>query len=274
MTEEITETPPEVAPNEPIQEAAAPEAQAEAEAPAVLDTPPEVDPAAPEVQPEAEQRVPLERLNTEIYKRKSIERQLDEARNQQQQQQVEQQTIQTAAASKPTLESSDYDEAKYAESLLDWKLDQRDQISKNQQAQQAQQKIVGGYKVKQDEYSAKNPAYQQLAWQADQAGIKFQDDVAEGIMTSEAGVKVHHHLLANPQRLEEINSMAPVARMREIFKLEQKFTAKAAPVKKAAATISSVQGGTTGGGSSMNNEKMGQLSPQAYYEMRMAARKK
>ena len=265
-------TPDPAAP--PIEETPdAPQAEAIPETETLLDSP-EGETPAPEVQPEAEQRVPLERLNTEIYKRKAIERQVEELRNQQQQQQVEQQTIQTATTNKPTLESCEYDEAKFAESLMDWKLDARDQVAKNQQAQQAQQKIVGGYKVKQEEYSAKNPAYQQLAWQADQAGIKFSDDVAEGIMTSDVGVKVHHHLLANPQRLEEINSMAPVARMREIFKLEQKFTAKAAPVKKAAAIISTVQGGTSGGGQNMTNEQMGAMDAKSYYEMRMAARKK
>ena len=225
-------------------------------------------------EPEAEQRVPLDRLNAEIYKKKALERQLEEIKAQQDQQQVAQRTIQQAEAGKPTLESAGYDEAKFAEQLMDWKLDQRDQIAKNQKAQQAQQKMVGSYRSRQEEYSAKNPNYHQLAYQADQAGIKFSDDVAEAIMTGDAGVKVHHHLLSNPARIEEINAMSPVARMREIFKLEQKFGDKPATVKKVAGTISPVAGGTTGGAQSMNNEQMGSLSPSAYYEMRMAQRKK
>lgn len=213
--------------------------------------------------------VPKDRFRKVWYKAKQQERELNELRAKTQQ--AEAPEI-PPTSPKPTLDQFDYDNERYQEALVDWKLDQRDARLKHQEAIENQQKVISNFRQQQDTYIEQNPEYRGLAQQAEAAGIQFSDAIAQSIFTSDAGVKVHHHLLANPQKLEQLMTLDPLAQMREMVKLEGKFAAKKPAVKKAATTINPVT--TSSSTSERGTDALAKMNAKDYYEYRMAQRAK
>jgi len=217
---------------------------------------------------ETPQSVPYSRFNEIYYQKKQAEKQLEEMRAQQ--------AVHNPPAidetNKPRLDSFDYDEEKFNDALLDWKLEQRDKQAHQQRIQQQQQQQMGEFRQKQERYMANNPTYQQLANQADMAGVKFNDQLAEIILNSETGVQIHHHLLSNPEKLERLNTSNPMKAMREIVRLEQNFSKKKPKaVSRAPDPITPSGGGARD--SKPGNERLSKMSPSEYYNYRMAQKK-
>lgn len=217
--------------------------------------------------------IPKARFNEIYYQNKQREREIEQLKAQmasQSQQPVEAPEVAAPPpVNKPTLEQYDYDEAVFQEALVDWKLDQRDIVAKQAVAQKEVQTKVDTFRDAQVAYAEKNKNYEDLTNQAVSAGIVFNDSVAEVIMESEVGVKVHHHLLANPSKIDELNRMTPMKQMRELISIENKFTQKkATPAKKAAAVINPVTGTSSAAGAK-SLDQAGKMSPADYYKMRM-----
>lgn len=219
---------------------------------------------------ESPQSVPYSRFNEVYYQKKQAEKELQALREEQAKQAP---PPQANDPTKPKLEQFDYDEEKFNDALLDWKLEQRDQQARIQQQQQEQQQKYGDFRKKQERYIDKNPNYQQLAMQADAAGVQFNDNLADMILNSEAGVQIHHHLLANPDKLERLNVQSPLQAMREVVRLEQSFTkAKPKPVSR---TPDPIKPGGHGGATTTKptNERLAKMTPDEYYQYRMSQKK-
>lgn len=211
--------------------------------------------------------VPYSRFREIYYKSKQAERELEQIRTQQAQQEQQPQ----APENKPKLEDFDYDEGRFTEALVDWSMSQRDQQAQVQAQQAEVQKKVEGFRQKQTDYQLNNADYQQLCDIADRTGVQFQPHVAEMIFSSDKGLELHHHLLANPEILERVNSVDQVSALRELVNLEGKFKAPAKKQTQAPPPIQPVQGG--GVDTAKSREQLGKMSPQEYYAHMMAQRK-
>lgn len=232
------------------------------------EAPATVDPITQESEDDTPQSVPYSRFNEVYYQKKRAEKELEQLRAQQQAQQPK-----IDDSNKPKLADFDYDEEKFNDALLDWKLEQRDKIASQRQQMAEQEKKFTGFRTKQEAYIQKNPGYAQLAHQADAAGIEFNEALANMIMGSEAGVQIHHHLLSNPAKLEQLNRADPMAAMREIVRLESNFgRQKPKPISKTPDPISTSQGGAVD--SKPSNERLAKMSPSEYYEYRMSQKQK
>ena len=205
--------------------------------------------------------VPYSRFNTVYYQKKAAERELAELKAKQAQ------ALPVTSDNEPTLEQFDYDSERHTSALIDYRLQQRE-VQQQQQAQQAKQsKVINQFKAKQEEYQLKNGGYFDLANQADYAGIQFSDALSEAIMTSDVGVKVHEHLLRNPQKIDEFNSKTPLQAMREFVRLEDLFiNKKPKAISKAPDPISPVHGSSS---SNRTGSELGKMSPADYYKHRM-----
>lgn len=212
--------------------------------------------------------VPYSRFNEVYYQKKKAEKELAEMRERQ----AQTAPVSVDESNKPRLEQFDYDEEKYNDALLDWKLEQRDKQNNARQQQAQQQQKFHDFGMKQQRYMQKNPQYQQLAAQADAAGVQFNEPLVEMILNSDTGVQIHHHLLSNPDKLERLNSGNPLAAMRELVRLENTFSKqKPKPVTKAPDPITPSGGGARD--SKPGNDRLGKMSPQEYYEYRMNQKK-
>jgi len=224
-----------------------------------------IDPGAPAG--EEGQAVPHSRFNQVYYQKKQLEKEVEQLKAQQQDKAVERQVMQ-AQEGKPKLEDFDYDDEKFQDALVDFKLDQRDKVRQQQQVNQQQEKSLTAFKDKQAPYMQANPGYQQLTQAADAAGVIFEEKLAGVILKSEAGLQIHHHLLANPEKLERFNNGNFADTMREIIQLESNFK----PGKRKTSAPAPIQPGNGGGGiAPVPNGAT--LSPDAYYKQRMAEKK-
>lgn len=232
------------------------------------ETPATVESLTLESEDETPQSVPYSRFNEVYYQKKRAEKELEQLRAQQHAQQPK-----IDDSNKPKLADFDYDEEKFNDALLDWKLEQRDKIARQRQHMAEQEKKFTGFRTKQEAYIQKNPGYAQLAHQADAAGIEFNEALANMIMGSETGVQIHHHLLSNPAKLEQLNRADPMTAMREIVRLEANFNRqKPKPISKTPDPITTSQGGAAD--PKPSNERLAKMSPAEYYEYRMAQKQK
>jgi len=228
---------------------------------------PQIDPSSVD-EDDTPQSVPYQRFNEVYYQKKKAEKELEQLRAQQ----VQQQPV-VDESTKPRLADYDYDEEKFNDALLDWKLEQRDKLAQQRQAMAEQQQKFSGFRNKQEAYIQKHPDYANLAHQADAAGIEFNESLADIIMGSDAGVQIHHHLLANPAKLEQLNRAHPMVAMREIVRLENNFNRqKPKPISKTPDPITTSQGGAAD--PKPSNERLAKMSPAEYYEYRMAQKSK
>lgn len=243
----------------------------------------ETDPVTPAVPDGAEeqqegessagQSVPLNRFNEIYYKKSEAERRVAELESQAQtpQQSSQQRQAPQNTEGRPTLEQFDYDDGAYQEALVDWKLDQREQLRIQQQQQQQQQNQLNAFAVQQNQYMMQNKEYAELTTAADRAGIQFSPDIVNAVTQSKAGVQIHHHLLSNPHVLDDLNNMSPYQMMREVVALENKFATPKAQVSQAPDPISP-GGHGSGVPPSPNMERLAKMNPDEYYAHMMAKR--
>lgn len=213
------------------------------------------------------QTVPMDRFREVYFKRREAERQLEELKAANQQTQVDQAQ---PGQDKPTREQFDYDDDAYFEALTDWKIEQREKASQVRQAQTQQQKQISEFKNKQADYVMKHPEYQQLCDLADRTGVQFSNEMAEVIFQSDKGMQIHHHLLANPDKLDDIMGKSPVQQVRELVNLESNFR-QPKSVTKAPPPIKPVSAGSTE--TTKSQDQLSRMSPQEYYDYQMGLRR-
>lgn len=110
----------------------------------------------------------------------------------------------------PKLEDFDFDEGKYSEALINYKVDQRFAEQASSDTQKAQDDIkrneADGFAVKQATYSAENTDYED--------SIKnlpvFPDDTLHAIMSMEDGPKMAHYLGKHLDVADEIANASPM----------------------------------------------------------------
>lgn len=220
----------------------------------------------------APETIPKSRFNEVYYQKSAAERRAHDLEQQLQQiqQQIQPEQGQAYEAGKPTLEQFDYDDAKFNEALLDWKLDQRDAQVRQREELQKKQALVNDFKSKQTDYLLKNQDYADLANRADYSGVRISDELAQALMSSERGVEVHHHLLANPTELDRLNGQSGYGLARAVFALENKFSQPKPQVSQAPEPINPVSG--SGANVDKSLDQLSKMSPKEYYDYQMAKR--
>lgn len=127
----------------------------------------------------------------------------------------------------------------FVEALTDWKLSQREQASRAQEAQRAQQsaaektrKIFSAAEelgnFDRDEFAEK---------------VRVTDVMADAILDSDVGAKLLVHLNTNPDEAERIANLPPARQAAEIGKLEAKLSTVTPKVSKAPPPIDPIGGG-------------------------------
>ena len=118
----------------------------------------------------------------------------------------------------------------YVEAVADWKLNQRDQGSKQQQAEVAQRTV---YEKTEGIYAqaAKLPGFDRESFDE----LPLTPTVAQAIIESDEAPRLMAYLASNPKEVDRIASLSPARQAAELGKIEAKFpsTKTEAQVSKA-----------------------------------------
>jgi hypothetical protein len=158
--------------------------------------------------------------------------------------------------------------AAWVEALTDWKFDSRakaadvKRVEDNVRTQQ--QTAAQTFQDRQKEYAASILDFDEVV---EDANIPVSAALMDEIVTGESGPALQYFLAKNPDEVEKLNKLSPVALAREIGRLESRFTispsAKTATVSKAPAPPSPV-----GKTSSTSSKDPGDMNPLEYREWR------
>jgi hypothetical protein len=112
--------------------------------------------------------------------------------------------------------------------------DHTTKTQKEQQTAQAEEVIARVWSGRINEARAKHADYDAVALNPE-LPIKKGSVTDAFILDSEHGAEVLYHLGSNPQELERIQTLNPLAQARELFRIEQKFATPPKPSPKPAA---------------------------------------
>ena len=137
-------------------------------------------------------------------------------------------------------------------------------LTQEQQQQQAAQAAQATFKASEVEVRKTHPDYDEVVQNA--TNIVVPNAVIECMMSSPIGAELRYHLATNPEEAERLNSMSPVAAVREIGKLEARLEGKksVAPVVSKAPAPARAIG--TGGGEVITD--LDKLSDDEYYRLK------
>ena len=138
----------------------------------------------------------------------------------------------SAPANKPKLENFQTLE-QYQEALTDWKLDERERIRKDEEAQAAAQQAI---QKEQSEWSQKEKAARKAHDDYDDVMDTVQMPKGLGVyaarqalLEEENGAEILYYLGKNPKELERIAELTPASAAAAIGKLAASFEASTAP---------------------------------------------
>ena len=194
----------------------------------------ETQESAPEEVSDVQKRI--NKLTAEKYaakrEKEELERRLAEVAN-------SQAVPSNVADQKPTLEQYDYDEDKYHEALIDWKVAKQvqasAQISRQQAIQRQQQEVQTKYNAKVAGFASKTPDFYDSV-----GSIPLQNDAAaKAILALDNGPEVAYHLSKNLHLVDSLNGADPIKAVMEIGRLSERLlpskkkstTSAPAPVK-------------------------------------------
>lgn len=128
----------------------------------------------------------------------------------------------------PTLESVEYDEAKYQEAMSQWvkqqvqtELQSRDEQVKKQAEQKAQEEKQRSFHKKASDFAKNHSDYWEVAHDDN---LPVSPAMAEIIQESDRGPEVLYHLGNNPELAAQIYQMSPTQAALEIGRLEAKLS--------------------------------------------------
>ena len=124
----------------------------------------------------------------------------------------------------------------YVEAVADWKLQERDRASQQQQIQQQQQTVLG----KTEKIYAEAEKIQGFDREAFDA-LPLTTPIAQAIIESDMSAKLMAHLTENPSEVARISTLSYARQAAEIGKLEVKL-ATAPKVSKAPEPITPISG--------------------------------
>jgi hypothetical protein len=113
----------------------------------------------------------------------------------------------------------------YLEALTDWKVEQREKAREAKHTQDQlkteHQRMMDSHFDREKSFAAKTPDYNETI--AEMADIPVSAAVTEAVVTSENGPALLYELAKNPDELERINKLHPIAAARELGKLESRL---------------------------------------------------
>lgn len=137
-------------------------------------------------------------------------------------------------------QQKDYPTAEdFVEALTDWKLEQREQKVRAQDAQKSQQAAM----QKRDVLFAEAQKLGNFDPDEFAENVKITGPMADAILDSDVGAKLVHHLNANPDEAARIANLSPARQAAEIGKLEAKLSTVTPKVSKAPPPIDPIGGG-------------------------------
>lgn len=152
-------------------------------------------------------------------------------------------------APKPVLENfPDYDA--YVEALTDWKIEQKEQVSRQTYAQQQQQEIQGqlirSFDAKASQAISTLPDFEEVARDPAMRRIfTAMPHITDAIMESDRGPEIAYYLGKNRQKAIELAQMHPMKAAVELGKIEARLlTPETRKVSQAPEPISAIGGGT------------------------------
>ena len=169
---------------------------------------------------EEEQTVPLSRLNEVISKRRESDRQVAEM--QARLEALEQTSKAPVNDAEPTLEDFDYDEDKFTDALVEFKVNKRitenESSNKQKQLEATAQDNLNRFNTAAATYMSANPGYKQAV---DAFGnTMIAQNVANAILESDNAPAIHHALLNDVEQLSKLENMPANQMYREFGRLE------------------------------------------------------
>lgn len=212
--------------------------------------------------PTAERTVPLAALEDERRKRQDSERRLDAfIQSQQQQRQPEQPPQAPEVPQRPTLEQFEFDEDKYQDALMDYRVNAaikvRDDANDKQRKEVQQRKYLQDYQTRVDNINQLGVKAHEdyVAKVVENSGLKITPLMADIISQSENGHNIAYHLGSNLEEAATIAQMPPHLQAAAIGRLEAKLGATPTKVTtKAPQPITPVGGG--GGQATVDDDSL------------------
>lgn len=127
------------------------------------------------------------------------------------------------------------DAFEYAEALAEWSAEQallnRDKQESERKAQADREKVVSTWKQRLEAAKTDLPDYDEMIASSD---VAVSNEVRDAILDSDVGPKILYHLASNPEIAASLAAKSVPAALREIGKLEAKFsTPEAKPTETA-----------------------------------------
>lgn len=158
---------------------------------------------------------------------------------------------------KPTREAFNGNDEAYVEALTDWKIDQRDQKTRQEREaaslQQTQTKTEKMYAE-----ASKLPTFDRDAFE----DLPLTPTIAQTIVESDTAPQLMAWMTSNPDEVERISKLTPARQSAEIGKLEARLSVTKT-TKEAPPPIK-----TVGGGGSVTNGDMSKMTPDEYVAAR------
>ena len=125
----------------------------------------------------------------------------------------------------------DYDD--YIDAFTDWKIEQRDTVTKAEQAKQEQKNRQDAFFSKIDKAKEKHPDFDEVARKPTQdGGPSINQPMYETLMDCDHADDIAYYLGQNVKESHRIASLPPLAAAREIGKLEAQFAGPTPPPQK------------------------------------------
>jgi len=125
----------------------------------------------------------------------------------------------------------DYDQ--YVDALTDWKIEQRESVTRVATAKQEQKNRQDAFFIKIDKAKEKHPDFDEVARKpSEQGGPTINPPMFETLMDCEHGDDIAYYLGQNVEESHRIASLPPLAAAREIGKLEAQFAGPTPPPQK------------------------------------------
>ena len=144
-----------------------------------------------------------------------------------------QEALPPGLAPKPRLDDfEDYDQ--YTEALGEWAaektLAKREFAEQQKKANEAKQAVAKTYQERVEVARTKYPDWDEVVAVND---VNLLNSTIDAIVESEQGPDISYHLLTNPSEAARIKGLSPIQQIKEIARLEAKFSsAPTAPVKR------------------------------------------
>lgn len=168
------------------------------------------------------------------------------------------------SAPKPVLENfPDYDA--YVEALTDWKIEQKEQVSRQANAQYQQGQVVKFFESKVVQAAENLPDFEEVARDpAMRRVFSAMPHITDAIMESDRGPEIAYYLGKNRQKAIELAQMHPLRAAVELGKIEAKLlTPETRKISQAPEPITPI-----GAGANITEKAPEEMNPQEFAKWR------